>query len=92
MNSSISKTISYEAYLEIPEPARNVIYLAACAVYGQIPDRERVLAMDLPSVYAAASRHLLGAAVSIALRSAGFKNDSSKEAVGYAIRKTTLFD
>ena len=87
-----SNSISYEAYLEIPEPARNVIYLAACAVNGQIPDRERVLDMDLPSVHAAASRHLLGAAVSIALQSAGFRDESSQEAIGSAIRKTTFFD
>ena len=47
--------------------AMDVVYLAACAVYGTVPDGERVQAMNLNLLYQVASRHLLTAITAMAL-------------------------
>ncbi|MBQ5330365.1 MAG: nucleotidyltransferase family protein [Oscillospiraceae bacterium] len=72
--------------------AEDVIYLAACAVNDRAPEKKRVESMDLEAVHRLASRHLINAAVSYALVSAGYKDKISDSAIAAAIRKTALFD
>ena len=45
--------------------------LAACAVNGLIPDREKVAAMDLEKLYTVSRMHSLTALCAVALMSAG---------------------
>ncbi|MBR4539910.1 MAG: nucleotidyltransferase family protein [Clostridia bacterium] len=71
--------------------AQDVIYLASCAVNEQIPDAERVAAMDLKAVYAFAKRHKISAIVAFALESAGYKDQWSTAAIISAQKKAVVF-
>lgn len=70
----------------------DVVYLAACAVNGTVPDVERVRQMDLETLYQAADRHLLTGITAMALESAGVKDAAFTQAKGKAIRKVAAFD
>ncbi len=70
----------------------DVIYLAACAVNGEIPDRERVAQMNLQEVYAFAKRHMIASTVATSLERAGIQNISFHKALAAAQRKTILFN
>ena len=70
----------------------DVVYLAACAVNGQVPDAARVRQMDLENLYKAADRHLLTGITAMALESAGVKDAAFTQAKGKAIRKVAAFD
>ena len=68
----------------------NVIYLAACAANRQSPaDVDR---MDLDEVFKVAGRHLLSAAVSFALSSAGVEDERVRKSILRAQKKTIIFD
>ena len=69
-----------------------VIYLAGCAVKQEAPDRQRIAAMNLEQVYATAEKHKVGAAVGMALESAGVKDARFIKAVAIAQRRTALMD
>ncbi len=69
----------------------DLIYLAACVVKGEIPDRDRVTAMDLNLLYTAANRHKLTAIIAAALESAGIADADFVEAQAKAKRKCALF-
>ena len=73
------------------QTVRDVIYLASCAVNERIPDKARIAAMDLPSVYAFACRHMITAAVAMALESAGCREKYFRQAVAAAQRKAVIF-
>ena len=79
-----------------PEENRKVsedlIYLAACAVNGQVPEKSRTEGMDLSLVYEAAQNHKLAAAAGMALESAGIRNGAFVQAVAKAMRKNALLD
>ena len=67
-------------------------YLAGCAVRNQKPDIERIREINLSELYAASERHLLSAAVAVALRSAGVMDESFIQAEAKAKRKNALLD
>ena len=71
--------------------AQNVIYLCSCALNNKTPDPSLVQEMDLDAVYAFAARHMISAAVAMALESADFKDSRSENAIGKAIRKEVIF-
>ena len=71
--------------------ARDVIYLASCAVNGQVPDRSKLENMDPDRVLAFATGHMLTAAVSFALESAGLGDGRTRDAVASSQRKAVLF-
>ncbi len=71
---------------------RDVVELVRCAVNGTVPEAERVAAMDLPALFAAAEKHMLTAAAGMALRSAGIRDEAFVQAVAKAQRKNALLD
>lgn len=73
------------------QTARDVIYLASCAVNEEIPDRLRVRDMDLNMVYTLARCHMISAAVAMALESAGYKDDRSDQLIAKAQRRAIIF-
>lgn len=70
----------------------DLVYLAACAVNGQVPEKSRTEGMDLSLVYAAAQDHKLAAAAGMALESAGIRNPDFVQAAAKAMRKNALLD
>lgn len=70
----------------------DMIYLLACAVNSQVPDKDRVSAMDLDSLYKACKWHTLRATVFTALKSAGAEHRDFFQAYNKAVRKNILFD
>ena len=70
----------------------DLIWLAACAVNGEVPDRARAAAVKLEHLYAAAQQHQLTAAAGMALRSAGLGNDAFDQETAKAQRKNALLD
>ena len=70
----------------------DVVYLAACAVNGIVPDATRVEMMDLNRLYKAADRHLLTGITAMALESVRVKDEMFTQAKGKAIRKVLAFD
>ncbi|MGN1113425.1 MAG: nucleotidyltransferase family protein, partial [Acutalibacteraceae bacterium] len=77
---------------------RDMLYLAACALNGKAPDRQRTAEMNLPSLYRLAKRHSMSAIIYMALDSANaFGADSElkklwRESKDKAIRKSVLLD
>ena len=70
----------------------DLIYLVTCAVNEIVPDQVRIKSMNLPALYKAADRHLLGATTAFALESAGIYDHSFIQAKAKAIRKVALMD
>ena len=70
----------------------DVIYMARCAVNGEVPQTERVEAMDLAALYQAADRHLMTAIVAMALDAAGVRDPAFLQAEGGAIRRNVCLD
>ena len=74
------------------QTAKDVVYLASCAVNKRVPDKSRIEKMNLSEVLALAKRHLIAATVSVALESAGYKSPETTSAVALALRRTILYD
>ncbi|HAM16445.1 MAG TPA: hypothetical protein DCP91_11455 [Eggerthellaceae bacterium] len=70
--------------------AQGVIYLAACAVNGVVPDARLVGDMDLPLVLGVARDHMLAAAAAMALRSAGLDDPDFARAEASAVRRAVV--
>lgn len=70
----------------------DVIYLAACAVNGDIPEAGKVQKMDLPCVLQAAKTHQLTSVADAALQSVGFRDEQFIQETAKAQRKTALMD
>ena len=70
----------------------DVVYLVSCAVNGIKPAAEKIGAMDLSHVYAAAQHHLLIAAIGMALQSVGIQDAQITQAMAKAQRKNALLD
>ena len=68
----------------------DMVYLAACAVNGVIPDSKRVETMDQEALFQIAKQHLLTGIIAFALESAGFGSERTTAAKGQAIRKVLL--
>ena len=67
-------------------------YLAACAVNGTIPERERTDTMDLDAVCRASRAHLLSCIAALSLEKAGIRNDELTQEIGKGVRKAVAFD
>lgn len=67
-------------------------YLAGCAVRRETPDAQRVAAMDLERLYEAAEKHMISAAVGMALEKAGVSDVQFVKAAALAQRKAALLD
>ena len=70
----------------------SVIYLVSCAVKQKIPDKALISEMDLAAVHDFASRHMLNAAVSMALESAGYEDEKTRQSIGIALRKVLTLE
>ena len=70
----------------------DVIWLCACAVKDEIPERERIGSKDMTLLYRVSKYHLLTALVAYALESAGVKEHAFSQAKAKAIRKLGLMD
>ena len=62
--------------------ATDAIYLAACAVEGIVPNLERILCMDLNSLYSIADYHSMTGIIATALESAGIHDKAFTQAKG----------
>ena len=75
---------------EMKATAYEMLYLAACAINGIVPDAEN---MDLDRLYAVSKFHSLTAICAMALESAGITlSDKWRETKAKAIRKNILLD
>ena len=72
--------------------AEAVIYFISCVIHSKIPDKCIVDKLNLKDVYLFASKHMLSAAVAIALESAGYKDSRSNKAIANSLRRLTLFE
>lgn len=70
----------------------DMIYLVRCAVNGDIPDRQKVDAMDMDSLFRVCQKNILTACVAYALESAGVHDNEFTQAKAKAIRKNILLD
>ena len=69
-----------------------VIYLCACAVNGEIPDKERTASINLQHLYKVAFKHNLCAIVGYALESSGIFDHEFIQAKAKSIRKVTVME
>ena len=70
----------------------DLCFLAACAVNGLIPDREKVAAMDLEKLYTVSRMHSLTALCAVALMSAGVELPAQWQGrKDMAVRRSILF-
>lgn len=75
---------------EMKATAYDMLYLAACAINGIVPDAENI---DLDRLYAVSKFHSLTAICAMALESAGILlSDKWREVTAKAIRKNILLD
>ncbi len=77
---------------ELTAAAEDLIYLAACAVNGNMPDPDRIGKMNFDHIYEAAQFHSLTAAAGMALESAGIRNEAFIQAAAKSMRKNALLD
>lgn len=76
--------------IEMKATAYDMLYLAACAINGIVPDAENI---DLDRLYAVSKFHSLTAICAMALESAGITlSDKWREVTAKAIRKNILLD
>lgn len=71
---------------------KNLIYLLSCAVNGITPDKDKIRAMDLETLYKFSKWHTVRAAVHTALRSAGVNDKNFHQAYNMAVRKNVMLD
>lgn len=77
---------------------RDIVYLAACALNGEVPDKQKICETNLTSLYHLAKRHSMSAIIYMALDSAKIldtDNDLKKlwsESMYKAIRNSILLD
>lgn len=69
-----------------------VAYLCSCAVNRTVPEAERLQDTDPELLYEAAQKHLLQAAVGMALESAGIRTQKFTQAIAASQRKNALLD
>ena len=70
----------------------SLIALVRCAVNGTVPDASILKEADLSFVYQEAERHMLTAAVAVALESAGVRDSDFSAAKSKAIRKSIAME
>lgn len=72
--------------------AEDLIYLARCAVNGEIPAAERLEGLDPAALFQAADRQMMTSIVAMALDAAGIEDPAFQQAEGNAIRKNICMD
>jgi len=73
--------------------AYDLCYLAACAVHGMVPAKEKIEGMDLDRLHEVSKMHSLSALVGMTLEGAGIPlTPAWREEKDKAIRKAILFD
>lgn len=72
--------------------ALELIYLARCAVDGELPERARIDELDLKSLYTLAEEQSMISVAASALEAAGVHSEDFTEARGKALRKAVLLD
>ena len=75
-----------------PNAARDLIYLASCAVNNEIPDKQKCDAMDLDAVFDFARYHILTSIATHAREKVTELPHCFDQAQKKAIRKLSLFD
>ena len=70
----------------------DLVYLLSCAVNGKAPDAELIAHMNLEAIFDASERHMLSAAVGVALRQADIHNTDFERAQVRAIRRSVLLE
>ena len=75
-----------------PNFIQTFIHLCSCAVNNAKPDAEIVAAADLDMLYKVSGRHMLRAAVGMALQSCGSSTPQFDSAVAMAQRKAVILD
>lgn len=86
---SMNNPVTEESYIRA---AKEMIYLAACALKREIPDKNIVKQMNFDALYTVAERHQLTAITAMALESVGIKLEKFTQAKGKAIRKNAALD
>ena len=76
--------------MDLEQNKKDLIYLISCAVNETIPDH--VQQMDVTGIYSIAERHLLCAAVSFALQSAGVVDSRITAYIARAQKKLLILD
>ena len=69
-----------------------LVYLVACAANEVAPDADLVAEMDLDALYQVASRHMLAAAVALALEAAGVRDERFTRALQNSVRRNAIMD
>ena len=70
----------------------SVIYLASCAVNGEIPNKDKVSGIDQTEALSFAEKHMIGCCVAMALESAGIKSADTSAIIGRAMRRSALYE
>lgn len=71
---------------------QDTVYLLSCSVNDIVPDSERLVYMDLDSVYRLSSKHMVSASVAVALNSAGVYEHKFSQMLARAQRKAVIFE
>ena len=71
---------------------RPLACLAGCAVREEVPDREKLQGLDMDRLYQLVGRHMLTAAVGMALESCGMADARFRMAVLQAQRRLMLLE
>ena len=72
--------------------AIDLIYLCSCAVNTSLPERNRIEALDLESIFLAASKHMIASMVGMVLKSAGTSSTQFSKAIASAQRKAVILN
>lgn len=84
---SQNDAIGFDYYLAI----QDVIYLLKCALNEETPDEKQLQCGSKDAVFNVARRHMVTAAVAMALESCGIKSEKTSQMIASAIRKSMLF-
>lgn len=76
----------------LPKAAKDLIYLASCAVNSETPDKEKCAAMDLDALYSFAQFHIMTSVAAHALEKVTELPHAFDQSKKKAIRKLSLFE
>lgn len=69
-----------------------MIYLASCAMHGEIPDKRKIESVDIEKLFDICKFHSIAGLVAYALESAGIKDEKFEKEKSLVIRNTILLD
>ncbi len=73
-------------------PEEALVYLASCAVRKAVPDRERLAGVDLEAVRAYAASQMMSVCASLALESAGLRDETTARTIAAALQRQAAFE